>query len=85
MIRTIVGPYRGQLVRPCQGPFWIIPNYSLIVSTTATLLELAKFCSMDTLELCGDIMQPGGQLETPGLVTKIWRILEHLPKTAYYW
>ena len=25
---------------------------------------------MDTLELCGDIMQPGGQLETPGLVLK---------------
>ena len=24
--------------------------------------------SMDTLELCGDILQPGGQLETPGLV-----------------
>ena len=23
---------------------------------------------MDTLELCGDIFQPGGQLETPGLV-----------------
>ena len=23
---------------------------------------------MDTLELCGDILQPGGQLETPGLV-----------------
>ena len=24
---------------------------------------------MDTLELCGDVLQPGGQLETPGLVT----------------
>ena len=27
-----------------------------------------KICAMDTLELCGDILQPGGQLETPGLV-----------------
>ena len=26
---------------------------------------------MDTLELCGDIRQPGGQLETPGLVSFI--------------
>ena len=32
------------------------------------MLEIAKFCSMDTLELCGDLLQPGGQLETPGLV-----------------
>ena len=31
-------------------------------------LELAKFCSMHTLEMCGDIFQPGEQLETPGLV-----------------
>ena len=23
---------------------------------------------MDTLEICGEILQPGGQLETPGLV-----------------
>ena len=40
----------------------------MVVSTTATLLDLAKFSSMDTLEMCGDIWQPGGQLETPGLV-----------------
>ena len=32
------------------------------------MLEIAKFCSMDTLELCGDLLQPGGQLETPDLV-----------------
>ena len=25
---------------------------------------------MDTLELCGDILQTGGQLETPGLVIR---------------
>ena len=31
-----------------------------------TLLELAKFCSMDTLEIFGDFWQPWGQLETPG-------------------
>ena len=59
----------GYLVRPCQGHFWIIPSYSLIVSTTDILLELAKFCSMDSLELCGDNLQPGGQLDTPGLVS----------------
>ena len=40
----------------------------LIFSTTATLLELANFFSMDTMKLCGDILQSGGQLETPGLV-----------------
>ena len=51
-------------VRAIFGSFQV----SFIVSTTATLLELAKFCSMDTLELCGDILLPGGQLETPGLV-----------------
>ena len=27
---------------------------------------LAKFCSMYTLEMCGDILQPGGQLESTG-------------------
>ena len=27
---------------------------------------------MDTLELCGDILQPGGQLEMPGLVISIY-------------
>ena len=45
-----------------------MPGYNLIVSTTATLIDLAKFCSMDSLEMCGDILQPGGTLETPGLV-----------------
>ena len=30
--------------------------------------RICKIFSMDTLELCGDILQPGGQLETPGLV-----------------
>ena len=48
------------------GPFWTIQSYSLIVSTTVTLITVAKLCSMYTLELHGDILQPGGQLETPG-------------------
>ena len=47
-------------------------KYSLLLAYLdhigAILLELAKFCSMDTLELCSDILQPGGQLDTRGLV-----------------
>ena len=31
-------------------------------SITAKLLELAKQLSMDTVELCGDILQPWGKL-----------------------
>ena len=27
-----------------------------------------KICSMNTLKMCGDILQPGGKLGTPGLV-----------------
>ena len=54
-------------VRAIFGSFQV----SFIVSTTATLLELAKFCSMDTLELCGDILQPVGQLENPVLLMLI--------------
>ena len=45
---------------PCLKNVYIF-NYSYIN-------RIAKFCSMDTLELCGDLLQPGGQLETPGLV-----------------
>ena len=30
--------------------------------------KVAKFGSMDIVDLHGDILQPGGQLETPGLV-----------------
>ena len=36
---------------------------------------------MDTLELCGDILQPGGQLETPGLV---FLVLTDL-KVSFLW
>ena len=52
--------YRGQVVRPCHGHFGTFPGYSLVVSTTVILLDLAKFSSMDTLEMCVDIWQPGG-------------------------
>ena len=67
----LLGQYWGHvwaIIRPCQGHFWTIPSYSQIISTTATLLELAKFCFMDTLDMFSDILQPGGLLETPGLV-----------------
>ena len=40
----------------------------LIDSTKAISAKVAKFGSMDIVELHGDILQPGGQLETPGLV-----------------
>ena len=40
----------------------------LIGSTKIISLKVAKFCSMDIVELQGDILQPLGQLETPGLV-----------------
>ena len=40
----------------------------LINSTKVNSLKVAKFGSMDIVELHGDILQPGGQLETPGLV-----------------
>ena len=40
----------------------------MIVPTNAKSLEFVRFFSIDTLELYGDILQPWGQLETPGLV-----------------
>ena len=40
----------------------------LIDSTKVISSKVAKFGSMDIVELHGDILQPGGQLETPGLV-----------------
>ena len=43
-------------------------GYVLIVSATDTFLEITRFCSMDTLELCGGSLHPGGKLETPYLV-----------------
>ena len=35
---------------------------------------------MDTLELCGDILQAGGQLETPGLVSKLESLISAFPE-----
>ena len=40
----------------------------LIDSIKGISLKVAKFGSLDIVELHGDILQPGGQLETPGLV-----------------
>ena len=47
----------------------IFDSLIVSISTTAIILKCAKFCSMDTRELHGDTLQPGGQLETPGLVS----------------
>ena len=48
----------------CQGHF----RSYLTNSTKVNSLEVVKFGSMDEVELHGDILQPGGQLDTPGLV-----------------
>ena len=50
------------------GPFLGHFRLCLIDSTEVTLSKVAKFGSMDIAELHGDILQPWGQLETPGLV-----------------
>ena len=50
------------------GPFWGHFSLHLIDSTKVISSKVAKFGSMDKVELHGDILQPGGQLETPGLV-----------------
>ena len=50
------------------GPFLGHFRLCLIDSTKVTSLKVAKFGSMDIVELHGDILHPGGQLETPGLV-----------------
>ena len=55
------------------------PNKGHVLAISKISLLLDAWCGsnfhwwvrhakMDTLELCGDILQPGGQLETPGLV-----------------
>ena len=41
----------------------------MINSTKVNSLKVVKFGSMDIVESHGDILQPGGQLETPGLVS----------------
>ena len=51
------------------GPFLGGYMLYLIDSTKVISSKVAKFGSMDILELHGDILQPWGQLETPGLVT----------------
>ena len=43
----------------------------LIDSTKVISLKVSKFCSMDIVALHGDILQPVGQLETPGLVSSL--------------
>ena len=55
-----MGHNRARLVGHVGATFG---QYQVIFST------ICKIFSMDTLELCGDILQPGGQLETPGLVS----------------
>ena len=50
------------------GPFLGGYMLYLIDSTKVISLKVEKFGSMDILELHWDILQPYGQLETPGLV-----------------
>ena len=50
------------------GPFLDHFRLYLIDSTKVISSKVAKFVSMDIVELHGDILQPGGQLETPGFV-----------------
>ena len=57
------------------GPIWAISGpflghfrIFLIDSTKVFSSKVVKFGAMDKVELHGDILQPGGQLETPGLV-----------------
>ena len=50
------------------GPFLGHFRLYLINATKVNSLKVAKFGSMDIGELQGNILQPGGQLETPGLV-----------------
>ena len=53
------------------GPFLGHFRLYLIDSSKVISSKVAKFGSMDIVELHGDILQPwGGQLETPGLVKR---------------
>ena len=52
------------------GPFLGHFRLYLIDSTEFISSKVAKFGSMDIVELHGDILRPGGQFETPGLVVK---------------
>ena len=71
MIRIILGP--------CQGHFRLY----LIDSTKVISSKVAKFGSMDIVELHGYILQPGGQLETPGLVLSV-RVLSMIISLLNY-
>ena len=53
------------------GPFLGHFRLYLINATKVNSLKVAKFGSMDIMESHGDILQPGGQLETPGLVLSV--------------
>ena len=50
------------------GPFFGHFRLNLIDSTKVISLKKGESGSMDIVDLHGDILQPGGQLETPGLV-----------------
>ena len=50
------------------GPFFGYFRLNLIDFTKVISLKIAKSGSMDIVELHGDILQPGGQLDPPGLV-----------------
>ena len=56
------------------GPFLGHFRLYLIDSTKVISSKVAKFGSMDIVELHGDILQPRGQLETPGLVLPCFKI-----------
>ena len=61
------------------GAFFGHLRFYLMDSTKVISSKVANFGSMDIVELHGDILHPGGQLETPGLV--LWRNVELLCKT----
>ena len=56
------------MIGAMSGQFWGHFMLYLIDSTKVFSSKVVKFGSMDIVELHGDILQPGGQLETPGLV-----------------
>ena len=48
----------GSSCQAISGPFLTISVHILLASTTAILLQVAIFCSMDTLTLYGYILHP---------------------------
>ena len=62
------------------GPFLGHFRLYLINATKVNSLKVAKFCSMDIVESHGDILQPRGQLETPGLVSKLESLISAFPE-----